>query len=165
MKAQISFVEFLTTLIIFISFVTYLSFQISTLIPNYLSEVRRERINSEAFQLSELLINDPGEPTNWPSVNFNDVKRLGLSDEKTNKTNFLSLYKIKAFDSNCSSNYAKVKEKLGADYDFSVFLIDDKSQLRINCKPTTIIFRGINITMRRVVVFDGGFGELILQVW
>jgi hypothetical protein len=121
-------------------------------------------MSSEAFQLSEILINDPGEPTNWPNINFDDVKRLGLSDER-NKTNFLSESKILALNSRCSTNYSKVKEKLNADYDFSIFLMDSKGQLKIACIPPTKIFRGINITTSRMVAFGDDFGELILQVW
>jgi len=165
MKAQISFVEYLTSMLVFIGFVTFISIQVSSFIPNYLSEVRKERMRSEAFQLSELLINDPGEPINWISTNFDNVKRLGLSDEKENKTNFLSESKIIAFNSNCSANYEKIKEKLGTDYDFSVYLFDSKGQPKIECSPNTIAFRGINITITRMVAFGNDFGELILEVW
>jgi hypothetical protein len=164
MKAQISFVEYLTSMIIFIGFVTFISIQVSSFIPNYLNEVRKEKMRSEAFQLSELLINDPGEPINWENINFDNVKRLGLSDETKNKTNFLSESKIVAFNLNCS-NYEKIKEKLGTDYDFSVYLFDSKGQTKIKCLPNTIAFRGINITISRMVAFGNDFGELVLEVW
>ncbi|MEM5829401.1 MAG: hypothetical protein QW040_02190 [Candidatus Aenigmatarchaeota archaeon] len=166
MKAQISFVEFITSLVIFIGFATYISFQISLFLPNYLNEIRAERMRSEAFQLSELLINDPGEPANW-YVNFDNVKRIGLSDETKNVTNFLSGIKISSFFSNCSANYTKIKEKLNTDFDFIVILKDNEGKT-YSCIPSVVYPRGINTTIRRVIAFRDGdikYGSLLLQVW
>jgi hypothetical protein len=165
MKAQISFVEFLTALAIFLASVTYISFQISTFIPNYLNEVKAERMRSEAFQLSELLINDPGNPANWYTLNLNNVVRLGLSDEKENKTNLLSYNKILKFNETCNSNYPEVKKKLGLDYDFSLVLKEGTSE-KINCSiPITRKYT----TIRRIVAYRDNnqvkYGEMILQVW
>ena len=170
MKAQISFVEFLTAMLIFLSFSTYIAFQVSSFIPNYLYQIKAERMRSEAFQLSELLINDPGDPANWYSVNFNNVRRLGLSDETKKKTNFLSGKKILAFNGNCSENYTKIKEKLELDYDFSLILKDGISaETKINCHPQTTILRYTNITMKRIVAYEEDgvrkYGEMLLQVW
>lgn len=62
MKAQISFVEFIIAFSIFSVFVAYLFFRLLSFMPAYLNEIRSERVRSEAYQISELLINDPGEP-------------------------------------------------------------------------------------------------------
>jgi len=171
MKAQISFVEFLTAMLIFITFVGYFSIQILMFIPSYINEVRSENLRSEAFQISELLINDPGEPLEW-NLNFKDANRTGLSDHTQNKTNLLSGVKILALDSECQKNYDLVKEKMGLDHDFSLILIDrktDKPKIE-NCYPKSITkFRQVNITIRRVIAYeeDGNinYGEMILQVW
>ncbi|MEM5836434.1 MAG: hypothetical protein QXR09_02905 [Candidatus Aenigmatarchaeota archaeon] len=170
MKAQISFVEFLTSITIFLGFTVYIAFQISTFIPNYLNEIKAERMRCEAFQLSELLINDPGDPVNWYLTNFNNVKRLGLLDETKNRTNFLSENKILAFEGNCSKNYQEVKRKLELDYDFSLILKDGKSgEIKINCYPSATIKRYTNTTIRRIVAYEKNgeisYGEMLLQVW
>ncbi|MEM5766275.1 MAG: hypothetical protein QW423_01415 [Candidatus Aenigmatarchaeota archaeon] len=166
MKAQISFVEFFTSMIIFIGFATYISFQIYLFFPNYLNEIKAERMRSEAFQLSELLINDPGEPANWYE-DFDSAKRIGLSDETKNMTNFLSSIKISSFFSNCSVNYTKIKKKLDTDYNFIIILKDSEDKIYF-CSPQIILPSAVNITMRRVIAFKDDnikYGELLLQVW
>jgi hypothetical protein len=165
MKGQISFVEFMASMLIFIAFVSYFSIQILTFVPLYINEITAERLRSEAFQVSELLINDPGEPLNWNSGN---VKRIGLSDDKQNKTNLLSTTKISTLNSMCKSDYNLVKEKIGLDHDFSLFLIDGKTnQIKIDCHPPVAEFRQVNITIRRIVAYEDGnsYAEMILQVW
>ena len=167
MKGQISFVELLVTMSIFTTFIGYFSFQLINFYPIYLNEVRNEELRSEAYQLSELLINDIGEPGNWTGKYFAYVSRVGLSDENYNKTNYLSLMKISDFDSNCSSDYNLVKSKLASSYDFSIYLFQrypiDK-QL-IDCKPPVITVSNINVTVRRIVYFGSGYGELVVQMW
>jgi hypothetical protein len=166
MKAQISFVEFLVAIIIFLSSVTYIAFQISSLIPNYINEIKAERMRSEAFQLSELLINDPGNPANWYQ-DFDHAERLGLSDETRNKTNLLSGDKISKFNETCFSSYLEVKKKLGIDYNFSLVLKDGKTgKIKINCS-VPILPRYTRIT--RIVAYTENneikYGEMVLQAW
>jgi len=170
MKAQISFVEFLTSMIIFIAFVGYFSIQILMFVPNYINQIKSERLRSEAFQISELLINDPGQPLDW-NLNFANAKRIGFSDQLSNKTNLLSGAKISVFNTKCQENYGNVKNLMGIDHDFSLILIDANTgglEIR-NCRPATATIRQVNTTIRRVVAYDDGgvvkYGELILQVW
>ncbi|MEM7826521.1 MAG: hypothetical protein QW451_02750, partial [Candidatus Aenigmatarchaeota archaeon] len=94
MKSQISFVEFITSMLIFSSFVTYFSIHSLSSASSYLAEIKMERLRSEAYQISELLINDPGEPLNWNVINFANVRRIGLLDHTQNKTNLLSKAKL-----------------------------------------------------------------------
>jgi hypothetical protein len=168
MKGQISFVEFLVTMAIFITFVGYFSFQLTSFFPIYLNEVRNERVRSEIYQLSEILMNDPGDPANWRDSTSDSVKRIGLSNENFNKTNYLSLTKITNFNLNCPTNYETIRSKLGSQLDFSVILFEryPTDQKLIECKPPVTTIRAINSTIRRIVYFDsGGYGELIIQMW
>jgi len=169
MKAQISFVEFLTSILIFITFVGYFSLQILVFVPSYINEITGERLRSEAFQLSELLINDPGQPLNW-HLDFLNAERIGLSDHTLNRTNLLSGAKISVLNSKCQENYDNIKSLLGTDYDFLILLIEGGTgELKINCHPTVTKFRQFNTTIKRVVAYneDGTikYGEMILQVW
>lgn len=157
--------EQLVSLSIFIAFVAYFFFQFLSLRPVYLNEINNERIRSEAYQISELLVNDPGYPVNW-DANPSLAERVGLSDETANKTNILSLTKINAFSSQCSSDYYKVKKLIGAEDDFSIFLTDKSTgDLKISCYNKAIVSQGINVTVRRIVSFGPSYGELILQMW
>jgi hypothetical protein len=141
--------------------------------PVYLNEIRNERIRSESYQISEILTNDPGKPLRW-YADTNDVTRVGLSDETKNKTNVLSLVKINTFDSECKKNsyngYYNIKKWLASDYDLSITLIDktysSEGNVLINCHPPApTAVRAINTTVRRIVSFDSGYGELIIQMW
>jgi len=167
MKAQISFVEFLTSIIIFITFVGYFSLQILIFIPSYINEIKGEGLRSEAFQVSELLINDPGQPLDW-NINFANAKRIGLLDQTQNKTNLLSGSKISAFNSSCQQNYDNVKNLMGIDNDFSLIMISG-SETKISCSPPVTITRQIQTVIRRLIAYDDGgtikYGELILQMW
>jgi hypothetical protein len=165
MKAQISFVEYLVAFVIFVTFVGYFSIQIMKFVPEYLNQIRDERIRSEAYQISEILIDDPGDPVNWNS--FGDVKRFGLSDETKNLTNVLSSNKVSSFGGGCTPGYDKIKELLSSDFDFSITLIQKSPSetILINCRPAVVAVRAINTTIRRTVSFGSGYGELIVQMW
>jgi hypothetical protein len=132
-----------------------------------LTETRNERIRSEAYQLSEVLMNDPGDPIDWYNKPFDSIIRLGLSNESFNKTNYLSLTKIASFNSSCSADYDAVKSRLGSPFDFSIFLFErfPTDQKLIECKPSVFTVRAINSTLRRIVYFYYGYGELIIQMW
>ena len=163
MKGQFG-MEQLISLSIFIAFVVYFFFQFFSLRPVYLNEVKNEMLRSEAYQISELLVNDPGYPVNW-NANPSLTQRAGLSDETANKANLLSPAKISAFNSQCS-DYYKIKKWIGTEDDFSIFLTDKSTgTLEISCYNKTIVSQGINVTVRRVVAFGSSYGELILQMW
>lgn len=64
MKGQAT-IEYLVSFIIFTGLIVYVYLSYSSNIPRFIEEVRKEDIRSKAFQLSEILINDPGNPVNW----------------------------------------------------------------------------------------------------
>lgn len=169
MKAQISFVEYLVAFVIFITFVGYFALQILKFVPEYLNQIRSERVRAEAYQISEILVNDPGYPISW---NIGNVQRLGLSDETKNLTNFLSANKINAVGDEmnpCKPGYDNIKKWLAAyDFDFSITLTRKSSTteaILINCRPLATAARATNTTIRRTFSFDSGYGELIVQMW
>lgn len=148
--------------------------QILVFIPSYINEIKAERLRSEAFQVSELLINDPGNPLDW-TPNPTNAMRIGFSDQGYNKTNLLSSTKISAFGSlNCLNlgTYSTIKNKLGLDYDFSLTLKNSTGARMIDCHPSISRFKNLNTTIRRVISYvdysDGGkikYGEMVLMMW
>jgi hypothetical protein len=168
MKGQISFVEYIISFAVFSVFVAYMFFRLLNYMPAYLDELRKERIRSQAYQLSEFLVNDPGDPIDWQSRS--PVNRIGLSSVE-NKSNYISVGKVQKLASYCSSNYDFVKSKLGVDYQFSINILDEGGKVPLGsvvavCNPTISVTRTINTTIRRPVAFDNGnFGELIVNVW
>jgi len=167
MKGQISFVEYLTALTIFITSVLFIAFQLISFIPQYLNQVNDERVRIDAYQISELLANDPGNPINWYASG--PVFRIGLSSESANKTNFLSLQKINALNSYCSApnGYDNVKGNMSATSNFAILLFNrtaGSGKILINCQPTYPFSSPINATLRRIVAIDSNdIGELIVQ--
>jgi len=173
-KGQISFAEYLVAIVIFVSFVGYFSFQLLNFFPAYLTQVRNERTRSEAYQLSEILVNDPGFPIDWPShipSDIGSIKRLGLSDETQNVTNLISTSKINQFITLCRSNgYPTIKKLLGSDNDFSVIISiinanTSSTAAILNCTASSIIKRTINTTIVRFATINNTYySQLILQV-
>jgi hypothetical protein len=171
MKAQFS-IDYYVALIIFILLTTYISFQVLAFSPLYTKEINSQRLKSEAFQISEILINDAGQPVNWENVDENSIKRIGLSNESLNYTNFLSTKKILTLASlignPCSQlGYEKIKSWLGIQDSFSFSLINKTSGTTIlSCSPEQRVARELVANISRVVAFDSGdYGILNLEVW
>jgi len=171
MKAQLSY-DFYFSLIVFVIFVSSLFFRLITLLPFYSDEVNVQRLRSEAYQISQILINDAGHPGNW-HTDMPNAKRLGLADETANKTNLISRAKAKAFNGLCNSapddsDYKKVIELMDIKDGFLLQLTDKSSapaQSVALCSPQEVSVKTrVNIT--RIVAFDdGAFAELSINVW
>jgi hypothetical protein len=69
MKAQVSF-EYYFSLVLFVMLAMYVVFQTISVTSVYRTEVRNRLIKAEAYQISELLVNDLGEPINWNTQAF-----------------------------------------------------------------------------------------------
>ena len=172
MKGQIT-VEYLISFVIFVGLIAYVYLSYSANLPRFTEEVRKEAIRSQAYQLSEILINNPGKPENWDIAN---VKRIGLLDERFNKTNLISKAKIEKLNNNFNCNlpnqYSNLKSKLDIDRNFSlmIFSINPNTGVRTPlyvCNPPTF-FSSINITLQRIAAYrDAGTinpAEVIIQM-
>lgn len=164
MKSQLS-IEYYVSLTIFILFVGYIFFQLILRSPQYMIEVENERLRSESYQISELLINDPGQPINWNQAN---VKRIGLSSN-LNMTNLLSTVKISSLQSICNSDYEKIRKSLGTEYFISIDLVNmtsGENEKLIACTSPVSVTKKTKTSITRIVALDSGdLGELTLQLW
>jgi len=82
MKGQLT-TEYLISFVIFVGLIAYTYFSYTSNVPRFIEEVRRENIRSKAFQLSELLVNNPGERPTWDYVaecDLNDDKVFNMTD-------------------------------------------------------------------------------------
>lgn len=168
MKGQFS-VDYYVAIVVFIFFVVYLFFQLMKTIPTYLSEVNTQILKSEAYQISELLMNDFGEPQDWYNKldSMDLIKRIGLSDELQKKTNLLSLQKINSLNTVCNSEngYNRVKSWINTEYNFLITLTDKiTNQVLLSCSSEQEPAK-TKIDVRRFVAFENSYGELILQLW
>ena len=166
MKGQLT-IEYMVT---FIAFIVFIYFQYASNIPDFIAEIKKEDSRSKAYQLSELLLNNPGQPSNWNSVS---VQRLGLSDQNYNKSNLLSLDKITNLNSTCSNDYLKVQKLIAFDQPFSIhfYNITDTGMRNslLECNPPLLEKTELNATVKRITSFVDSsgrenFGELVIEV-
>ena len=145
-----------------------------------MEEVEKEATRSRAYQLSELLINDPGEPKNWNQTSSNDeIKRIGLSDETLNRQNLISSKKTGKLDNDFDclddGEYNQLREKLGLEDEYFSIIISEidieNNGNRIpiyTCIPSPSAIRSVNTTITRIIVInDTGElkpSELIVQM-
>ena len=158
MKGQVSF-EYFVALMIFITFILFVALQLISKSMPYRRESKYSTLLSEAYQISEILINDPGEPINWDSSN---VKRIGLLDETKNRTGLLSRSKI---DKLAKMNYQSVANGLGIDtskYRFSIIIWNSTSvMVNVTNASTSETVAEIN----RLAVFGREVVNVSVMVW
>jgi hypothetical protein len=166
MKGQFTF-DYLIALILFVTFVIYLAFRLLQFSPVYINEVNEQRLRAEAYQISEILVNDPGQPVYWNSTTpINQIKRVGLSDQTKNKTNLLSLTKISSLQTLCNqpNGYTNIKSWLGTEFQFSINLTKSDGTKLINCTSPQAASL-LKVDVKRIVAFDSSYGNLSIQVW
>jgi len=175
LKGQLT-VEYLISFVLFIGLILYIYVIYSSNIPNFVGEVEKEDARAKAYQVSEILLNDPGEPINWDR---NNVKRIGLSDENFNKTNLVSESKILKLKDLCNeiNGYEKMLKKLGIDEPISIFIfkIDEQTGERtlffddFNCQPSVIKITQIKSRVSRITAYtDNGdvkMAEIVVEVF
>ena len=174
LKGQLT-IQYLASFIFFLGLVIYIYFSYSSNLPTYVEEVRKEDVRSKAFQLSEILLNDAGDPSNWNTCASVDcIKRIGLSDENSNKTNLISKLKVDRLKSLCS-NFKDVQKKLALDQSFSIYVFNvtegsGARNLIMNCTSPNFPKISINATIKRITALnntDTGkleLAELIVQM-
>lgn len=169
-KAQLT-IQYLASFIFFIGLVVLVYLAYSANIPTFVQEVERENTYSKAFQLSEILVNNPGQPRNWTNINANNFKRLGFSDEKTNKSNMISYIKVQQLG-NGICNFVDIQNKLAMNRSFSIFIFNitengNRAQLAY-CTSPTFPRAAVNVTVKRITAMNNSgkieLAELIVQM-
>jgi outer membrane murein-binding lipoprotein Lpp len=162
MRGQIS-IEYLIALSIFIGLISYIYLKYVGNISPFIEDVIKEEKRAEAFQIANILVNDPGEPVNW---NTNSPIRVGLANESTNMTNWITRAKVNALSTQCS----KLNNLLSIERPFNVLIFDVNPSngirtLLASCISPVLRIDQINATVRRYAVYDGGkIAEIIVQV-
>ncbi len=171
-KAQLT-IQYLASFIFFVGLVVLIYLSYSTNIPRFVEEVNKENTRSKAYQLSEVLVNDPGQPIDWNNLPKTQIKRIGLSDHTTNKTNLILKSKIDKFhDFDCYTNFKEVQDKLSLNRSFSIFIFNitdnGNRDLLYNCSPLVFPKTGINATVKRITAMNNSgkieLAEIIVQM-
>ncbi len=167
-KGQLS-ADFYVALLVFIGVITYITFQLFQITPTNANDLKEESLRIEAYQISEILINDAGHPSNWETLPTASVNRIGLSDAAAGKTNFVSQVKSDKLNTICSTDgYSVVKNKLDIADEMSITFTkhSNPSDVTWKCESPTPINKKTSSSIMRTVSIDGtGFGELTVEVW
>ena len=164
LKGQID-LEFMVSLSLFFIAVGYTFISITSIKPEFLYYMKKERLYSKVYSLSQLLINDPGDPINWE--NPATANRIGLMDERFNKTNLISKAKAQNF---CTS-YEVFVRKMDLKNNVSIVIrdLENTTNLNVECQPTTPVPLGLEAALRRIVAFNDTTGmryaEFIIKMW
>jgi len=162
MKSQSAY-EFYISFMIFVTTITFIFYQIISYHFSYSQELKKNVLYTEAYQISQILVNDYGEPENWNS-NLATAKRIGLASQAFFKLNLISFSKARAASNLCNTDYNRFKKLIGTNYDLNLVLFLANGTYIINCtKPMKENF----VRIARIVSFDDGksYGELILWVY
>ena len=168
MKGQLS-VDFLISLTLFVIIASYLSFQLLNIVPYFLREIKLQNLRSELFQISEILLNDPGEPIDWYE-NPDLTKRIGLLDEKKNLTNFLSLEKIIGMEKICKSDYERFRNLIGSERIILISIKELENERTLAaCTPTNIPKTQMITIIRNFAFINEtnqlSIGKMTIQAW
>jgi hypothetical protein len=171
-------VDFYVALVVFIVIVVYFLFQISTIVPTFINQIEEQRMMSEAYQVSEILLNDIGQPKNWDTLPIGQISRFGMSDHNANKTNLIAISKANSLNFLClgEQGYKDVKHRMGMrEFNFSVFVTNRQTgSIEVTCfNPSEIEVstglpkrKGFTATANRILAFnDGTYGDMKVQVW
>lgn len=166
-KGQLS-ADFYIALVVFLGFLAYITFQLFQIVPAGSESVKDELIRIEAYQLSELLVNDGGHPLDWETKPFSDIKRIGLSDTLKNVTNFLSNPKITRFKTICNNNFNDIKTLLDIKNEASFTIIEHKpggNDVYNTCKSAEAKKTSFDISRTVIIAGTSYPTELIVEVW
>ena len=161
-KGQLS-VGFYTSLVIFLGVVAYFVLQLFQTIPATTNAIKAESTRIESYQLSQILVDDGGQPLDWQNQAINSVKRIGLLDSAQNKTNLVSSQKISKMNTICSNNFNDVKFLLDIQNEFSISFVNHVTNEKWVCRSGGQLRNSFNVT--RIVSIDGtALGEITIEV-
>jgi len=154
-KGQLS-ADFYIALVAFLGFLAYITFQLFQTVPASSENLKEETIRIEAYQLSELLINDAGYPLDWETKPPAEIKRIGLSDTTQNVANYLSSSKVARFKAICA-DFNDIKNLLDITDSESFTFIEHRptGDVTETCKSSVPIDRRTSFTVSRTVFVSG----------
>jgi hypothetical protein len=156
-------VEYFVVLTVFLMISVYFAFRLLEFYPEYLKNVKEEILRSDAYRLSEMLVNDDGEPSGWTVLPTDSIKRIGLSHSLYNQSNLLDTAKMAALENKCRTEYSKVRSLVGAAHDFYI-TTESTDGTVYNCGSLPAA-ESIAV-IRRVFAFqDGDYGKMTLYMW
>lgn len=165
MKGQLN-IEFVASILIFAILATYTAFFVYNLIPTFSDESAAETIRAKTYQISEMLLADPGIDTGNPptsSWDRNNVKRVGLAFE--NEPYLLDYNKI--FELN-NTDPVKIRNGFYPEYNMKILIQNATDANLADVGNGEALTTATNIIrFAPVKMLDGSINNvrIILTVW
>jgi hypothetical protein len=143
-------IEFILSVVVFLSTISFVSFLIIGNIPLLHGNAASEDLRSRAYQVSQILLTDRGEPVNWDP---NTVTRIGLTNGEGYVLNTTKIVNLQTL---CTGSYTTVKSLLGQDYrtDFHISVKDSGNQTLLYCGPPVLSLLRPEFRIVRVAVLN-----------
>lgn len=153
-------IEYLVALIIFISIIVFLSVQLAQAVPQFHTDSISNRLQAQAFRVSDTLVKTPGEPARWEQTS---ARVYGFAEAPY----VINTTKLSTFNTQCLSDYAETKNTLGlaAVADFQMRVLVNGTTF-VDCGQRRVPLEAIQIIIRRTAFTPNGEPvELFFQVW
>ncbi|MBI4896497.1 MAG: hypothetical protein HY832_03020 [Candidatus Aenigmarchaeota archaeon] len=129
-------IEFMISLFMFLVTISFITYTIAGNLPRYHEEATVNHLRSVAFQASELLLFDKGNPQDWQSESvITDVNQIGLAADKKYK---IDSVKIAALNKYCTNEYDAIKNKIIHDDALEMNLTILYPPYAVHCAPPSI---------------------------
>ena len=154
MRGSVS-LDFVFASLIFMIILGYSIVAYSNSIEQIKSDISKNKIESEVFSISQILVKSPGTPANWED-NPGAVVVIGLAGSE----NILSLEKVDAFD---SLSINETKDILGINHDFYI-QIESIDGDKFFSKGTELA-NSSSVSIERVVYYNQSICKLVIRFY
>lgn len=147
MKKGMMNIEFMVSVLVFLLTIGFILINIAgNLIPLH-RDAELDAIRSRAYQLSQIIVFDEGDPKNWEVLG--NATRVGLS---TGDKYVMSSAKISSFNATCNSNYDNLLEMYFGNTKllFSINITDSSGKNLLDCGKLT----SPQVSLKRFAVLD-----------
>ncbi len=152
-------IEFILSVFVFLGVVVFVTFVIIGNIPVFHREALNENLRARAYQASQLLVFDEGEPSNWDTSN---VRRIGLQ-VSTGDAYRISRTKITNLATLCN-DYDRLRSLLVQDvrHDVRINITGSSGQPLLDCGPPVRATLVPEFPITRYAVLDDGTNTIVM---
>ncbi|QQG39780.1 MAG: hypothetical protein HYS81_05465 [Candidatus Aenigmatarchaeota archaeon] len=153
-------IEYIVALIIFISIIVFLSIQLAQAVPKFHGDSVTNRLQAQAFRVTDDLIKTPGEPQRWESAS---AQAFGFAE----RPYLINATKLAAFNTTCLADYEGTKNTLGLSLqsDFQMRVLVNGTSA-IDCGQRRVPLAATQLVVRRTAYTPAGeIVDMTFQVW
>jgi hypothetical protein len=148
-------VEFILALLVFVTTLVFITTATLSSIPNIHEQAISEKLKTNIYSVSEIIMFDKGYPENWDSTT---VQKIGLS---SGQPYILSIDKINNLSELCRNDYQKMLSALNLEnYNIIINITRDDGTNILYCKPRAVTMIRPTFYMKRTAVVENNIATL-----